>query len=107
MVPNGNDDTKLFCTALAVRYLATPPRKLPEPMINNVLSMCEDKKKVMSYELLENVKIGKLGNVKIHERQAEFVIFNLQFVIFNSDPNTLGTLDTLGTLGTFKYSLSN
>jgi hypothetical protein len=43
MVPNGNDDTKLFCTALAVRYLATPPRKLPEPMINNVLSMHEDR----------------------------------------------------------------
>jgi len=26
----------------------------------------------MRYELLENVKIGKLGNVKIHERQDEF-----------------------------------
>jgi hypothetical protein len=51
MVPNGNDDTKLFCTALAVRYLAIPPRKLPEPMINNVLSICEDRQKVMSYEL--------------------------------------------------------
>ena len=69
MVPNGNDETKLFCTTLAVRYLATPPRKLPEPMINNVLSMHKDRYffyqtqkqlHTLSFGVIEVVKIFSL-----------------------------------------------
>lgn len=45
IVPNGKEEATLFCTTRAVRYLAIPPRKLPKPMYNNVLSITKDREK--------------------------------------------------------------